>query len=192
MLLLLLRTSTSGIDDDYISLTSCPDTVLLYKEVVVSAFSFQSGHILFSSPNHPARKLGLPAYSITIHPNGQMYLEICEWLGLYEKAMSSYRRKLRREFYINRTEHRKQCVDWIKRYKDEEKRGIAILQRQRGLKEEFMIATPFDEDRNRLKNNLSDCESISDQQNEQLREQYWLHVEKLREIEAEKPGGSLD
>lgn len=55
-----------------------------------------------------------------------------------------------------------------------------------------MIATPFDEDRNRLKNNLSDCESISDQQNEQLREQYWLHVEKLREIEAEKPGGSLD
>lgn len=93
-----------------------------------------------------------------------MYLEICEWLGLYGMATRSYIRKLSRERYRGIGEHRKLCRDWIDLYENEENRGIDILQRQRRLKEEeFMTATSLDEDRNRLKNNLSNYEFISDQ-----------------------------
>lgn len=135
-----------------------------------------------------------------------MYLEICESLGLYGMAARSYDRKLRREhIYQSVNENRKCCLNWIQRYENEENWGIVNLQRQRRLKEEGegVIAIPLKENRDRLKDDPPNYEAtIHDQQNQQipdqqshqleeLREQYWSHLQELLKLETEKPKGLI-
>ncbi|KAK2757230.1 hypothetical protein FQN54_004744 [Arachnomyces sp. PD_36] len=103
---------------------------------------------------------------------------LCESLGLIGLSRWSYEVQMDERYGTTATN-----IEWIREYTNEEKRGVMLLQRERRLKEEAnqeaaLGGPPKYQSTSNSENQIKEC-----------RQQYWLHLQELLELQNKIPRG---